>query len=254
MLSITATVTAPQNRLQPDLRTEGMSTDLGTDFPQACLSQRSVRDLASKIRCCKSIDVSAIRVVKLASLLVCLVTILIGEYSPLRRDEAAAFRGRPLPKILSNVRQVGGPKAPANLEVVLARPIFSETRRPPADAASESFQPRLTGVLVSNVARTAIFAVGSSHKLIALAEGGSLGPNVVQSIIAGQVTMSGPDGTRVLHPTFDFDRDNRSTESKCMGGNHTAPAQIYKGPALNSPSSDLSGTKTDSGICHDHPS
>ncbi len=85
-------------------------------------------------------------------------------------------------------------------QVLLARPLFSPDRRPPdvvRSAAAAHALPRLAGVLVGPEGRRALFAGG-----VVLAEGGALGPWRVAGIAAGQVTLTGPGGVRVLRPAF----------------------------------------------------
>jgi hypothetical protein len=91
---------------------------------------------------------------------------------------------------------------------ILARPLFNRDRRPvanPGDNAPQTTKglPRLAGILVSPLGRTAIFAASDGGKPIAVPEGGRLGELIVQAIEFGQVTMSGPEGQRILQPSFD---------------------------------------------------
>lgn len=87
----------------------------------------------------------------------------------------------------------------------LARPLFNLSRRPAAAEAADPVAneplPRLTGTLVSSTGRGAIFA-GQPQPLV-LQEGGRLGQFTVQSIEPGQVTLRGPDGLRMLRPSFN---------------------------------------------------
>ncbi len=89
---------------------------------------------------------------------------------------------------------------------VLARPLFSPGRRPAAQAAKPAAAtaplPRMTGVIVTPAGRRAIFANGAG-KAVVVMEGGRIGAYAVQSIEAGRVTLAGPDGQRVVAPTFD---------------------------------------------------
>jgi len=91
---------------------------------------------------------------------------------------------------------------------ILARPLFSPGRRPPAVAAAgpgapaESL-PRISGVFVTPAGRRVIFATLKDGKPLVVAEGGHVGAFTVQSIRAGQVTVHGPEGDRVLSPAFD---------------------------------------------------
>jgi len=88
----------------------------------------------------------------------------------------------------------------------LARPLFNPDRRPEAphpDAAPApppNSLPRLTGTLVSPRGKHAIFAVGD--KPAVMREGGRIDAWTVQEISAGTVTITGPDGPRVLRVSF----------------------------------------------------
>ncbi len=90
---------------------------------------------------------------------------------------------------------------------ILARPLFSPGRRPPAAAAAAPGAaaptlPRVAGIMVTPAGRRAIFAEKGTKPLV-LGEGGQVSGFTVQSIQAGQVTVRGPEGVRVLSPTFD---------------------------------------------------
>jgi hypothetical protein len=91
---------------------------------------------------------------------------------------------------------------------VLARPLFNPDRRPlgQAPAASgggDAGLPRLTGIMITPNGRSAIFAPAGGGKPAVVAEGGSLGPYVVQTISLGEVVLTGPDGSHSLNPTLD---------------------------------------------------
>jgi hypothetical protein len=98
---------------------------------------------------------------------------------------------------------------PQRVERTLARPLFSETRRPPADipalTAGSPKLPRLTGVVVSPVGGFAIFAGNEGGKPHVVREGDQVGAAVVEVVAAGRVTLRGPDGIVVLHPSFGED-------------------------------------------------
>lgn len=93
---------------------------------------------------------------------------------------------------------------------ILARPLFSPDRRPPGVAVADApvavapSLPRVAGIVVTPAGRRAIFAEKGTKPLV-LGEGGQVGGFTVQSIQAGQVTVRGPEGVRVLSPTFDPD-------------------------------------------------
>jgi general secretion pathway protein N len=87
------------------------------------------------------------------------------------------------------------------VSTILARPLFAPDRRPPArqDMPIEVELPRLIGVLVSPASRLAIFAGAAGGKPLVVAEGGSVGAHVLQSIRPGEAIMAGPRGQRILH-------------------------------------------------------
>ena len=86
---------------------------------------------------------------------------------------------------------------------ILRRPLFSPNRHPAAvTTASGSGLPRLTGIIITPSDKRALFAAPDGRTLISLGEGGRLGAYTMQLIEAGQITIDGPSGTRVLHPAF----------------------------------------------------
>jgi hypothetical protein len=122
-------------------------------------------------------------------------------------SSAVATVPRP-PRAMANnpVMDQAPDRIPQWVAMILARPLFSPDRRPAAEAAGQAFGvsqglPRLSGVLVSPSARTAIFARGDS-KPIVVREGGRIDAYTVQSIEAGQVHLLGANGLLVLHPNF----------------------------------------------------
>jgi hypothetical protein len=90
---------------------------------------------------------------------------------------------------------------------ILARPLFNRDRRPPAApgvaALPPNDLPRLAGILVSPFGNTAIFAAVDGGKPMVVSEGSHVGQFVVKSIDLSQVMMIGPEGQRLLHPSFD---------------------------------------------------
>jgi hypothetical protein len=94
----------------------------------------------------------------------------------------------------------------------LARPLFAQDRRPvpePRGAAVAGGPggrelPRLAGVMVTPAGSAAIFAgTGEGAKPQVVRVGERLGGFEVNAILAGEVTLTGPDGERVLRPSFD---------------------------------------------------
>ncbi len=94
-----------------------------------------------------------------------------------------------------------------NVSTILARPLFSPTRRAPASAPAPKDAlpelPRLTGVIVTPAGNCAIFAGTGDRKSVVIGEAARIGQYVVRSIEVNAVTVSGPGGQRVLHPAFD---------------------------------------------------
>jgi hypothetical protein len=92
---------------------------------------------------------------------------------------------------------------------ILARPLFNPTRRPDTTPASEvaterrGEPPRLAGILVSADRSQAIFAPadGKDRSIVAV-EGSVIGAWKVTAIRAGEVQLSGPDGTRIVRPSY----------------------------------------------------
>ena len=104
-----------------------------------------------------------------------------------------------------------GPQRPTINQLVqttLSQPLFSPTRRPPdaevvsRDSDAEVTNMRLTGIVLDPHLRLAIFAVPGS-KPLARAEGENINEWHVDTIGAGQVSLSGAAGTMVLEPKSD---------------------------------------------------
>jgi hypothetical protein len=101
----------------------------------------------------------------------------------------------------------GGNISPADFAAtILARPLFRPDRHPFPTGDQEVSTapvdlPRLTGILMSDDIKRAIFAPDGADKAIVVAVGESVGDWRVQEIAADSVTMVGPDGTR-LRPKF----------------------------------------------------
>ncbi len=96
------------------------------------------------------------------------------------------------------------------MATILARPVFSPTRRPPAETVAPTpapergpaALPRLTAVLVGPFGGRAIFAATDGGKPLVVEAGDRVGEFRVQSIETGQVTLIGPEGVRQLRPRF----------------------------------------------------
>jgi hypothetical protein len=107
------------------------------------------------------------------------------------------------------------------IATALARPLFSPTRRPPAQTTARVSGPvglpRLTGVMTGPFGQRAIFAGPDGGKPLVVETGDNVGDYRVQGIENGLVTLNGPDGTRRLRPSF------------------TAAVTDAEGPAANLP-------------------
>jgi len=105
--------------------------------------------------------------------------------------------------------------APAGADLVgaaastmLARPLFSPTRRPaaarpsppPPSPPAEAI-PRLAGIVIGPSGRKAIFAEAAGPAR-SVGEGGRIGRFTVTMIRPGQVTVTSSEGDRVLRPSF----------------------------------------------------
>lgn len=126
---------------------------------------------------------------------------------PALADLARTAAGRPLPASPAAALRDDGQRRSEEVAMILARPVFSPTRRPKTDAAAPAEAaapitslPRMTAILVNGKLRSAIF--DGAGKPTVLGEGGHLGPFTIQSIEPQQVTIVGPDGKRVVRTSF----------------------------------------------------
>lgn len=90
----------------------------------------------------------------------------------------------------------------------LARPLFAPDRRPVAlpsqrGPGETNELPRLSGIMITQSSRSAIFVPSRGGKPEVVTEGGRIGAYSVQSISDEQVVLTGPHGRQSLHPTFD---------------------------------------------------
>jgi hypothetical protein len=90
------------------------------------------------------------------------------------------------------------------LHEILARPLFSPTRRPVGTAVNGL--PRLTGIVVTGSERIAIFAAPANEHPIVARAGAHVGAYEVQTIADSGVTVVGPGGTILIRPIFDAAR------------------------------------------------
>lgn len=93
------------------------------------------------------------------------------------------------------------------LSVILARPLFSSTRRPAPrndDTIADSglTDTRLAGIVIAPGHRIAIFA-SNGEKPLAVSEGQTVSGWRVERITAREVSLSGPGGTKTMQPKSD---------------------------------------------------
>ena len=123
-----------------------------------------------------------------------LSTIAEPEKLPPKSDEAPAV-------------QSDRPAISQLTATILARPLFSPTRRPPeAEATDHSETPlsdmRLTGILITPDQRVAIFAPASGKPLVR-SEGDMISDWRIESIDSQSVSLTGPTGATTLEPKAD---------------------------------------------------
>jgi general secretion pathway protein N len=115
------------------------------------------------------------------------------------------------------------------LATILARPLFSNTRRPPprggdnAMADSGLNDTRLTGIVVVPGHRIAIFAPPGA-KMLVVGEGETVSGWRVERINPREVSLSGPSGTKTLQPKFD--PNLTPPPSPTVGGGNPAPVPV----------------------------
>jgi len=118
----------------------------------------------------------------------------------------AVTEKRPIPTpAASLVRQVRPVSPESLLAVVLARPLFSSTRRPPQSSGPSAFaitNKRLAGIVIEPDRRLAIFAVTGTRPLV-LTEGETVDGWKVENITPLEVSLRGPGGTQTLRPKLD---------------------------------------------------
>lgn len=149
-----------------------------------------------------------------AWLLLSLATVLLGAFAFDTGD------GAPPPPTSASTAATALPPHPAQapedgsrVAVIMARPLFSPTRRPAlADtttpqagpsAPAATAPPRLAGIIVSATSRAAIFVRGDDGGSLVLSEGGHIGEETVLRIEPGVVTLEGPGGRRAVRTSID---------------------------------------------------
>ncbi len=106
---------------------------------------------------------------------------------------------------------------------ILARPLFSATRRPPpatgsdAGANDDLNNARLTGIVTAPGRRIALFAVPGPKTLL-LSDGGVVGGWRIEDISPTEVSLDGPGGIKKLQPKIDPNRPIPASPPPLLGG------------------------------------
>lgn len=134
--------------------------------------------------------------------------ILFGEFYPGGADDPAVVEAAPRRELAPAIRRQQNLKADELVSAILARPLFSSTRRPPQSAPEtgsgdgDLTDARLTGIVTAPGRRFAIFAV-SNDKPLRVSEGDDVSGWHIESITPREVSLSGPSGTKTLQPKSD---------------------------------------------------
>ena len=104
---------------------------------------------------------------------------------------------------------------------VLARPLFSISRRPPdtktgTNAATDDL-PRLSGIMITGVEKHAIFEGDGKPRVTGV--GDQLGDYRILAIMPSAVKVEGPHGTELVSLTFDANK-------------RTSLTPVFSGPGL----------------------
>jgi len=136
--------------------------------------------------------------------------IIVAELAaaPARETEvASAVPSRTEPLLPAARRPEVGSQYDSIVATILARPLFSGSRRPPPHgdsptADSALADTRLTGIVTEPGHRFAIFAPTGAKPLV-VTEGDTVSGWRVESINPREVSLSGPGGTKTLQPKID---------------------------------------------------
>ncbi|MCB8883162.1 hypothetical protein ACELLULO517_23135 [Acidisoma cellulosilytica] len=104
---------------------------------------------------------------------------------------------------------------PRWIEISLARPLFEPDRRPPAAAAGvvSNDMPRLTGIIITPTARSAIFVAAAGGRAIVVMQGARINDFVVRSIDEDKVTLVTSTGIRIVRPSFAMSKASSDGET-----------------------------------------
>jgi len=117
-------------------------------------------------------------------------------------------------------------------DTILARPLFRPDRRPlqAAPAAPEEM-PRLSAIVITAAGASAIF-VGDDGTAMTVKPGGLVDGQVVKSITAGAVTLTGLGGLTILRPQFGAGQDAAQTAPQASAPDFTSELPPSGTPAI----------------------
>lgn len=118
---------------------------------------------------------------------------------------------------------------------ILARPLFSPSRRPPSVTVSGPERPRLAGIVLGPGDRKAIFAGSGTARGVVAAVGQQAGAWRILAIDASGVRVMGPDGVRLLHPSRD--PSGRETDAPPPLPEHPSILDLLRNRNLPTPGS-----------------
>jgi hypothetical protein len=117
----------------------------------------------------------------------------------------------------------------------LARPLFNPDRRPVAVAQAGSnaaaVLPILSGIMITEAGRRAIFAATGAGKPQVVDEGGTVDGNLVRSITLEEVVLIGPDGPHRLHLAFDRQSPGAAMVPPIVPGQEATPGTTQEATA-----------------------
>jgi general secretion pathway protein N len=139
---------------------------------------------------------------------VLLGAIVFVELQPAGANDPATAELLPRPELAPAKRPAQTPRTDEMVATILARPLFSNTRRPPANAStgaspdSDLADTRLAGILTEPRRRVAIFVI-NGEKPLKVSEGDAVSGWRIENITPREVSLSGPGGNKTLQPKID---------------------------------------------------
>ena len=140
------------------------------------------------------------------SLILAVLCVTLGQQLTSQPGDSPADRANPIAAPSSEGSGNTGTTSQRDpwLQEILSRPLFNPDRRPAANIAGTiAGLPRLSAIIVQASRRTAIFAAPAGTRPIIVGIGSHIGAYTVQDIADNAITVTGPQGANVIHPSFD---------------------------------------------------